>query len=222
MRIAIVEDNRPLADGLAKAFESDGHGVDVFYHGDSAEQFLTEESVDLVILDVNLPGKSGLEILKSLRDRRVQTPILILTARSSMTDKVDGLDLGADDYLQKPFDLGELKARARALLRRGEKSLRDVIRVAQLEFDPDARQLKIKGAVVELPRRELALAEVLIQGKDRIISKSQIFDHLYGVGADSEDNAVELYVHRLRKRIAGSGTEIKTARGLGYCFRQIK
>ena len=222
MHIAIVEDNRPLADGLAKAFESEGHGVDVIYSGDDAYSFLSRQQVDLIILDVNLPGKSGLEILKSLRQQHVSTPVLMLTARSTLTDKVDGLDLGADDYLEKPFDLDELKARARALLRRSNKGLRSVIKIGQLEFDPDARQLKINGTVLELPRREYALAEILIQGKDRIISKNQILDHLYGMGTDTEENTVELYVHRLRKRIAGSGTEIKTARGLGYCFRQIK
>lgn len=222
MHIAIVEDNRPLADGLAKAFESEGHGVDVIYSGDDAYSFFSRQQVDLIILDVNLPGKSGLEILKSLRQQHVSTPVLMLTARSTLTDKVDGLDLGADDYLEKPFDLDELKARARALLRRSNKGLRSVIKIGQLEFDPDARQLKINGTVLELPRREYALAEILIQGKDRIISKNQILDHLYGMGTDTEENTVELYVHRLRKRIAGSGTEIKTARGLGYCFRQIK
>ena len=222
MHIAIVEDNRPLADGLAKAFESEGHGVDVIYSGDDAYSFFSRQQVDLIILDVNLPGKSGLEILKSLRQQHVSTPVLMLTARSTLTDKVDGLDLGADDYLEKPFDLDELKARARALLRRSNKGLRGVIKIGQLEFDPDARQLKIDGTVLELPRREYALAEILIQGKDRIISKNQILDHLYGMGTDTEENTVELYVHRLRKRIVGSGTEIKTARGLGYCFRQIK
>ena len=222
MHIAIIEDNRPLADGLAKAFESDGHGVDLIFNGEEAERFLTSEAVDLIILDVNLPGQSGLEILRSLRLRGNSTPVLILTARSTLTDKVDGLDLGADDYMLKPFDLAELKARARALLRRGDKGLRTVVKVGKLEFDSDARQLKIDGSLLELPRREYALAEILIQGKDRIISKNQILDHLYGMGTDTEENTVELYVHRLRKRIAGSGAEIKTARGLGYCFRQIK
>ncbi|MFK7858218.1 MAG: winged helix-turn-helix domain-containing protein [Granulosicoccus sp.] len=157
-----------------------------------------------------------------MQNTDICTPVLILTARSTLTDKIDDLDLGADDYLAKPFDLAELKARVRALLRRGEKGLRMVISIGQLKFYPDARQLTVNGVVLELPRREYASAEILIQGKDRIISKNEILDHLYGMGTDSDESTVELYVHRLRKRIAGSGTEIKTARGLGYCFRQVK
>ena len=222
MRITIVEDNQPLADGLAKSFQSDGHGVDVLYDGDEAHAFLMAEHTDLIILDINLPGKSGLNILEALRKNQIQVPVLLLTARATMTDKVDGLDLGADDYLEKPFDLAELKARARALLRRSEKQLGSIVVVGRLEFDVDARKLKIDGEHVEMPRREFALAEILIKNKNRIISKHQILDHLYGMGSDTDEKAVELYIHRLRKRITGSGTEIKTARGLGYCFRLIK
>jgi len=220
MRIAIVEDNKPLADGIAKAFEMDGHGVDQLHTGEGAVEFLCEESPDLIVLDVNLPHKSGLEILQGIRANGVQSPVLLLTARSDINDKVTGLDLGADDYLTKPFDLTELKARARALLRRGEKKIGDVVVVGGLEFDAEARQVRIDGKELNLPRREYALAEILILSKDRIISKNQILDHLYGAGAEIEEGTVELYVHRLRKRLSGSDTEIKTARGLGYCFRE--
>ena len=222
MRILIVEDNRPLADGLAKSFRADGHGVDVLYRGDEAEQFLQREMADLLVIDINLPGLSGLEILKNLRRRKNQTPVLLLTARATLTDKVDGLDLGADDYLEKPFDLDELKARARALLRRSGKQISEVVTIGNLEFDSAARQIKINDELKEMPRREYALAEILISNKDRIISKQKILDHLYGLDAEVDEKTVELYIHRLRKRIAGSGTEIKTARGLGYSFRQIK
>lgn len=222
MRIVIVEDNQPLADGLAKSFRADGHGVDVLYRGDEAEQFLQREMADLLVIDINLPGLSGLEILKNLRRRKNQTPVLLLTARATLTDKVDGLDLGADDYLEKPFDLDELKARARALLRRSGKQISEVVTIGNLEFDSAARQIKINDELKEMPRREYALAEILISNKDRIISKQKILDHLYGLDAEVDEKTVELYIHRLRKRIAGSGTEIKTARGLGYSFRQIK
>ena len=222
MRIVIVEDNQPLADGLAKSFRADGHGVDVLYRGDEAEQFLQREMADLLVIDINLPGLSGLEILKNLRRRKKQTPVLLLTARATLTDKVDGLDLGADDYLEKPFDLDELKARARALLRRSGKQISEVVTIGNLEFDSAARQIKINDELKEMPRREYALAEILISNKDRIISKQKILDHLYGLDAEVDEKTVELYIHRLRKRIAGSGTEIKTARGLGYSFRQIK
>ena len=221
MRIAVVEDNKPLADGIARAFEAEGHGVDRLHNGNDAEAFLTSEAVDLIVLDVNLPGKSGLEILKKLRAMKMQTPVLMLTARDALTDKINGLDLGADDYLTKPFELAELKARARALLRRSEKQFADLVVVGSIEFDPDARSMKVNGKLLDLPRREYALAEILILGKDRIISKSQIIDHLYGTRAEIENSTVELYVHRLRKRLLASGTEIKTARGLGYCFREL-
>ncbi|MGI9364490.1 MAG: response regulator transcription factor [Rhizobiaceae bacterium] len=221
MRIAIVEDNKPLADGIAKAFEMEGHGVDQLHTGDGAVEFLCEASPDLIVLDVNLPRKSGLDILRDIRANGVHSPVLLLTARSDINDKVTGLDLGADDYLTKPFDLIELKARARALLRRSEKKIGEVILVGELEFDPEARQVRTNGLDLNLPRREYALAEILIRSRDRIISKHQIIDHLYGAGAEIEEGTVELYIHRLRKRLAGSGTEIKTARGLGYCFREI-
>ena len=219
MRIAIVEDNHALADGLAKSFRADGHGVDVIYDGKQAESFLLAEQFDLIVLDINLPGLSGLEVLTSLRQNQIHSPVLLLTARADLSDKVRGLDLGADDYLEKPFDLPELKARARALLRRTEKQFSPVVMVGQLSFDAHARQICINNEPLELPRREYALAEILIKAKDRIISKNQILDHLYGLQADVDEKAVELYVHRLRKRIAGSGAEIKTARGLGYCLR---
>ncbi len=222
LRILIVEDNHPLADGIAKSFRTDGHGVDVIYHGTEADQYLNRESADLIILDINLPGLSGLQVLRNLRRKNVQTPVLLLTARATLTDKVDGLDLGADDYLEKPFDLAELKARARALMRRADKRINEVIRVGQLEFDPIARRIKINNEQIDLPRREYALAEILINGRDRIISKHQILDHLYGLGSEVDEKTVELYIHRLRKRIAGSGAEIKTARGLGYSFRLVK
>ena len=222
MRITIVEDNRTLADGLAKAFEADGHGVDQLYDGDEADHFLKSERPDLIVLDINLPGNSGLEVLRELRRRNSQIPVLLLTARDAVSDKIDGLDSGADDYLTKPFDLAELMARARALLRRSDKQISETVQVGTLEFDPLSRLIRVSGQTIDLPRREYALAEILITAKDRIISKSQILEHLYGVGAEIEESTVELYIHRLRKRIAGSGAEIKTARGLGYCFRETK
>lgn len=220
MRITIVEDNRPLADGIAKAFQADGHGVDCLHDGDDADAFLASETCDLVILDINLPGRSGLDVLKAMRMRKQQTPVLLLTARDAVDDKISGLDFGADDYLTKPFDLAELKARARALLRRSEKSISDKVAVGALELDLTARLLRVAGNEVDLPRREYALAEALIQNKGRILSKTQLLEHLYGVGGEADEAAVELYIHRLRKRIAGSGAEIKTVRALGYCLRK--
>jgi len=220
LRIVIVEDNLPLADGLAKAFEADGHGVNCLFNGADAEEFLLNETADLIILDINLPSKTGLEVLKSLRQRNIETPVLLLTARDEQDDKIAGLDIGADDYMTKPFDLAELKARARALLRRSEKKITSDIILGQLALNLEAKTLKIDNENVELPRREYALAEALLKNKDRVLSKSQILEHLYGVGGEADEAAVELYIHRLRKRITGSGVEIKTVRGLGYCLRE--
>lgn len=221
MRIAIVEDNKPLADGIAKAFEAEGHAVDQLHDSENADRFLLSENIDLIILDINLPGKSGLDILRALRSGTASTPVLLLTARDELDDKIAGLDLGADDYLTKPFDLAELKARARALMRRSEKQIHAAIQIGALSFDTAARVIEIGGTEVDLPRREFALAELLIKSKGRILSKAQIIDQLYGAGAEVDDAAIELYIHRLRKKLIGSGAEIKTARGLGYCMREV-
>ncbi len=221
MRIAVVEDNKPLAQGIAKAFQAEGHGVDLLHEGAGAVEFLNTESHDLIILDVNLPGRSGLEILSDLREAATQTPIMMLTARDGLGDKVEGLDLGADDYLTKPFELAELLARARALLRRAGKDILPKLHLGKIEFDPTAKQISLDGDLVDLPRREYALFEILMNSRGGVVSKAQILDHLYGTGADVEDSTVELYVHRLRKKLTSSETEIKTVRGLGYCFRAI-
>ncbi len=219
MRIVVVEDNLALADGIARAFENDGHGVDQIHDGDTASTFITGEEIDLVILDINLPGKSGLEVLKDLRRTRKSTPVLMLTARDELDDKIAGLDHGADDYMTKPFDLSELQARARALLRRSRRDIVSVLSFGDVALDLGSRQLSVAGESLDLPRREISLAEVLMTRQDQVISKDQIIEHLYGSGADVDDSAVELYVHRLRKRLAHSNVEIKTLRGLGYSLR---
>lgn len=221
MRIAVVEDNMMLADGIARAFERDGHGVDQLHNGADAVDFLKQEAIDLVILDVNLPGKSGLEVLAELRKARKQVPVLILTARGSLDDKVAGLDHGADDYLTKPFELEELQARARALLRRSEKAMTDALSCGDLELISGSLQISRAGFVIDLPRREFALAELLMRRAGQVISKQQIIEHLYGSGSDVEDGAAELYISRLRKKLDRSGVEIKTLRGLGYCLREV-
>lgn len=220
MRIAVIEDNIMLADGIVRAFESDGHGVDHLHDGHDALTFLQREKVDLIILDINLPTLSGLEILAELRRAEKSTPVLLLTARSGLDDKIAGLDIGADDYLTKPFELEELQARARALLRRSEKALVNTVQCGDLIFDRQSRQLKCGDVFLELPRRELALAELLMQRVGHVYSKHQIIEHLYGTGADVEDGAAELYISRLRKKLASAGIEIKTLRGLGYCMRE--
>lgn len=222
MRITVVEDNEILADGIARSFKQDGHGVDQLHRGQAAIDFIVQEDVDLVILDINLPDISGLVVLVEIRRHKKDIPVLMLTARSEIEDKIKGLDAGADDYLTKPFDLDELKARVRALFRRRSKNQVQSIVIGRLEFDLTGRRLLLDGMEAELPRKEFALLELLIGRSDQVVSKPQIIDHLYGSGSDVEDSTVEIYVHRLRKKLSSSGVEIRTLRGLGYCLQESR
>ena len=219
MRIAIVEDNRALARALAGSFEADGHGVDVLRDGQAALDHLMVEAIDAALIDINLPGLSGIEVLRALRLNGRSMPVLLLTARDDTADKIAGLDAGADDYLTKPFDLDELKARVRAMLRRGSEARDERIAVGNTVFDGATRSLSVDDIVVPLSRRELALAEVLFRHAGRVVSKDRIITHVYGAGAAVEDAAAELIVHRLRKRLASASARIETLRGLGYCLR---
>ncbi len=216
MRIAIIEDNKTLANAIAYQLRDRGHSADVLHHGGEADAFLAREGADLIVLDINLPGQSGLELLRALRRRGDGAPVILLTARSETRDRVAGLDAGADDYLVKPFEMDELEARIRALSRRKELDYgaREVI--GGLEFDRTARQLLSDGVPLELPRRELATLECLLDRRGRLVSRALLTDHVYGVGADVDSTAIEPHVSRLRKRLAPYGVVIKTARGLGY------
>lgn len=219
MRILVVEDNEVLADGIAKAFRFDGHGVDEVHTGNLAISFLQQEEIDVVILDINLPDISGLEVLRQMRSEGMDLPVLMLTARAEQSDKIGGLDAGADDYLTKPFDLDELKARVRALLRRRSKEQINVIQLGDIQYDTNTRQLKISGEEIELPLKELSLLELMLHRGEQVVSKQKILDYLYGAGSDIEESTVEIYIHRLRKRLSRSQVEIRTLRGMGYCLR---
>ncbi|MGH1466243.1 MAG: response regulator transcription factor [Cognatishimia sp.] len=216
MRIAIIEDNETLANAIAYRLRDRGHSADVLVDGDLAHRFLTQEGADLVVLDINLPGRTGLEILRAMRRRNDGTPVILLTARTETKDRVQGLDAGADDYLIKPFEMDELEARIRALSRRKELDYGDIETIGELAFNRTARQVTSQGQPLDIPRRELAVFECLLERRGRIVSKAQLTDHVYGVGADIEETAVEPHVSRLRKRLAKFGISIKTARGLGY------
>jgi len=218
MRIVIVEDNKTLASGLGHRLRDLGHAVDILEDGLEGDQFLADEGADLVILDINLPGQSGLEVLKKLRGRGDRTPVLLLTGRGATRDRVTGLDLGADDYLVKPFEMEELEARIRALLRRRTKETTELVKIGPLAFDRGARRVFRDGRAVDLPRRELAVLECLLDRRGQVVSKSVLADHVYGLGAEIEEKVIEIYISRLRKRLAGHNLQIKTVRGLGYYF----
>lgn len=216
MRIAIVEDNHSVAKGIAYRLEDRGHATDVIHDGIAADQFLRGDGNDLIILDINLPGLDGLAVLRNLRARGDQRPVLLLTANADVSARIRGLDAGADDYLSKPFDMDELEARIRALLRRAGQDIRLTQDLGPLTFDTQTRQLFADGAPLDLPRRELAVIEMLIAATDRVVPKGEMFDHVYGTGADHDDTAIEAHVSRLRKRIKPHGVDIRVQRGLGY------
>ncbi|MCV2865924.1 response regulator transcription factor [Albidovulum sediminicola] len=216
MHIILVEDHLNLAKGIENALKDQGHAVDHLDDGLAADSFLTGNTADVAVIDVNLPGLSGIEIIRRLRGRGDTTPVLILTARGKTSERVEGLDAGADDYLVKPFDMEELVARLRALARRLPRVAPVYESVGQLVYDREQRVVQADGRILDLPRRELALFELLLANRGRLIAKDRIADALYGTGAPVEGNAVELLVSRLRRKIDGSGAKIHTARGLGY------
>ena len=215
MRILLVEDDRVLADALSRALVQSAHAVDVVSTGEEADHALAAGSYDLAILDIGLPGLSGLDVLKRLRGRKSTMPVLMLTAFDTLADRVRGLDLGADDYLAKPFDLPELEARVRALLRRSTQSTPD-LEHGSLRFDTVGRRVFHEKRPLDLSPRELALLELLLMRAGRVVSKEQMVNHLYGWGDEVGDNAIEVNVYRLRKKLEPLGCEIRTVRGMGY------
>lgn len=216
MRITVVEDNHTLANAIAYRLRDSGHAVDLLFDGEAAEQFLAREGADMLVLDINLPKKSGLEILRGMRLRGINTPVILLTARSDTRERVEGLDAGADDYLVKPFEMDELEARIRALSRRKDLDFGDNEVFGDLEFNRTLRRLSVNGEALDIPRRELSTLECLLERRGRLVSKDELTDYVYGVGADVDDTAIEPHISRLRKRLTGHGVGIKTARGLGY------
>ena len=216
MRILIAEDDAVLADGLSRSLKAGGYAVDVVASGDAADSALAAQTFDLLILDVGLPKLSGLEVLRRLRARNSTAPVLILTAADSVEQRVKGLDLGADDYMAKPFALSELEARVRALTRRAAGSAQTVLRHGPLTLDQVGHVATINAQVLELSARELGLLEILMQRPGRLVSKEQLVDRLCSWGEEVSNNAIEVYVHRLRKKIEVGGVRIITVRGLGY------
>lgn len=216
MRIVLVEDNERLAQGIANSLRDQGHAVDWLPNGTEADQHLAQEGGDIAVIDVNLPGLSGFDVVRALRMRGDTTPVIMLTARSELDDRVSGLDAGADDYLVKPFEMAELLARIRALARRRSDIRTASQKIGGLVIDRIARTVTGPNGPIDLPRRELALLECLADHSGRVVSKERIADSLYGVGSEMETNAVELLISRLRRKLSDTGVSIRTARGLGY------
>lgn len=222
MRILIAEDDHVLADGLLRTLRSSGAVVDHVASGSEADAALmVNAEFDLLILDLGLPRLHGLEVLKRLRARGSVMPVLILTAADSVDERVKGLDYGADDYMAKPFSLQELEARVRALTRRGMGGASGTIKHGPMVYDQAGRVATIDGQMIELSARELGLLEVLLQRAGRLVSKDQLVERLCEWGEEVSNNAIEVYIHRLRKKIEKGPIRIATVRGLGYCLEKI-
>lgn len=214
MRILLVEDDPMIGDSVRTGLRQDGFVVDWVEDGETAELALSNHAYDLMVLDQGLPRKGGLDVLKSLRQRGSDLPVLIATARDEVPARVKGLDAGADDYLVKPFDLDELAARIRAILRRRSGRAEPVMRHRGVELNPATREVTLQGVPLALTARELALLQAFMDRPGAVLSKAQLEEKLYGWGDEVESNTVEVYIHALRKKL---GAEfIRNVRGVGY------
>lgn len=217
MRILIVDDATDMAEAVATRLGRSGMACDLADSVSAAEDFLAVQRYDAIVLDINLPDRAGTELLQSLRARGDRTPVLMLTAVFSVENRVSALDIGADDYLVKPFDQRELEARLRALMRREAEQKGDQLRLGALGFSPSGMTATLHGERLDLTRREAALLALLLRHPGQVMSKERLYDGLFAFNdADVGLNAIELYIGRLRRKLAGSGTTIETQRGIGY------
>ncbi len=222
MRILVVEDEKKVARFIQQGLEEEHYTVDVAYDGESGALMAETQTYDLMILDVMLPRMSGLDVTRRLRDTRVTTPILMLTAKTATEDKVAGLDSGADDYITKPFAVAELLARVRSLLRRGALEKSTVLTCADLELDTVTHKARRHGRVIDLTAKEYALLEYFLRNRDRVLSRTIISEHIWDYNFDTGTNLIDVYVNHLRNKI-DTGSErrlIHTVRGVGYVLRE--
>ena len=221
MRILVAEDDALLGDAVTAHLKRGGHAVDWVRDGAAADAALCAHAFDLVVLDLGLPRQSGRDVLRRMRERSSTTPVLIVTAADATADRVAGLDAGADDYLVKPFALAELEARVRALIRRSHGRDRNVLVHGLLSFDVAARTASVGGDTLELSARESAVLELLLLRSGRVIAKEQFVEHMCGWDQDVTENAIEVYVHRLRRKLERAGIQVQTVRGLGYYLARV-
>jgi DNA-binding response OmpR family regulator len=217
----VVEDEKKVASFIERGLAAENHAVDTVHDGETGLARILSGEYDLVLLDVMLPKRDGIEILREVRRRKLAVPVLLLTARASVADRVAGLDAGADDYLPKPFAFEELLARVRALLRRGQGGAGPVFGVADLELDPATRQVRRAGRRIELTAKEFALLEFFLRHPGRVLSRSVIAQHVWGADADSFTNVIDVYVNYLRKKIDQEFEPklLHTVRGAGYVLK---
>ncbi|WP_117192867.1 response regulator [Rhizobium terrae] len=221
MRILLVEDNQALAEGLTTILRGSGYAVDAVMDGASAEAVVAAETYDLVILDLNLPEMDGLDVLRAMRARANKAAVMILTARGTPEERVKGLDLGADDYMIKPFDISEFEARIRVLLRRQAGLRSSIVNYGGVTFDLTSRTFSSQGVPLDIPAREVALLELLFLRAGKVVSKEAIVGSLTGFDDDLSANAIEQYVSRLRRRLGAHGLTVRTARGIGYYLETV-
>jgi two-component system, OmpR family, response regulator len=221
MHILLVEDDPHLADTTARALRSQGWEVDVTARGEQVAHSVKQDPYDLVILDIGLPGIDGFETLRRVRAQGSATPVLMLTARDAVEDRVRGLDAGADDYLVKPFALTELVARVRVLVRRSQARLAEQLTLGQLKMDLDAKRAFIGGVALDLSAREWSVLEFLLARADKVVAKEQILQAIAGWDESISENAIEVYVSRLRSKLESAGVRIRTVRGFGYMLEEI-
>jgi two-component system, OmpR family, response regulator MprA len=222
MRILVVEDEPKLAGLLERGLVEEGHAADVAGTGEDALWMARSVDYDAIVLDLMLPGVNGLDVCRQLRERSVWSPVLMLTARDAVDDRVEGLDAGADDYLVKPFALRELQARLRALLRRTETARSGMLRFGDLELDPAAREVRRGGREVELSRTEFNLLELLLEHPRQVLTRSQIFERVWGYDFGSTSNTLGVYIGYLRRKTEAGGEPrlLHTVRGIGYVLRE--
>ncbi len=219
MRVLVVEDDPMIGRAVADGLQADGYAVDWVRDGPAAELALKHGPYDLAVLDLGLPGKDGVEVLKSLRRAKIEVPVLIITARDAVADRVAGLDQGADDYLVKPFDLDELLARARAVVRRRAGRASPVVAFGALVLDPVKREVSWRGSRVELSAREFAVLEALMREPGAVVSRGKLEDSVYGWGEEVGSNSVEVHLHHLRRKL--DPALIRNVRGVGYRVARV-